>query len=401
MHAPAPHLAPSVPDITGNVSTPALVWDMDVLDDRLAALEKFAEKHGCILNYSIKAASVAPVIDRIGRRVSGIACSSPFEARLARRVLGNRGSVHITSPALRAEDCRELRDTCDRVSFNSLSQLENLQPLLAGGTEFGLRINPQVSIVADPRVDPCREHSKLGIALSDLRKEIKQRPELMDHISGFHIHTGCGNRSFSGLKKSVARIAAALPAAMERIEWFNLGGGYYFDKIFKDSPFEATVERLRDNHGLEVVIEPGAAVVRSAARLLTTVVDLHRSENMTIAVLDTTVNHLPEAYIYGFSPLIKDAVCIVDNATEIPENTYLLAGASCLAGDVFGVYAFKAPLEIGSRLTIEKMGAYTHSQWHWYNGINLPTIYTESKAHGLLVAKTFSFPDFARHCAAQ
>ena len=76
----------SFPDIfDGNLQTPALVWDMDILDDRLDALCRFAEAQHCTLLYSIKASSVAPVLERIGARVSGFACSSPFEARLARQ----------------------------------------------------------------------------------------------------------------------------------------------------------------------------------------------------------------------------------------------------------------------------------------------------------------------------
>ena len=156
---------------------------------------------------------------------------------------------------------------------------------------------------------------------------------------------------------------------------------------------------MREHQDIEVVIEPGTSLVQNAAYLVTTVVDLYPSDGLMIAVLDTTMGHMPEVYTYGFSPPVMGASPVPSDSTDNLDHTYLLAGASCLAGDVFGTYAFDKPIEIGSQIVIEKMGAYTHSQWHWYNGINLPTIYTNSAETGLQMAESFSFPDFAHHCA--
>ena len=381
------------------MQTPALVWDIDTLDERLAAMTDFADQFDCTLYYSVKAAAVAPIIEHIEKRVAGFSCSSPFEAQLASHVIRTDGEIQVTSPALSPDKCGHINGACTKLSFNSLSQMSNLRPYLDDNIELGLRINPQVSVVADPRVDPCRENSKLGVALSDLLREVSEHPDLLDGINGFHIHTGCGTRSFRGLEESVDRIATEMPETLAELDWFNLGGGYMFDKILKVEPFARAVQRLRGDFGLEVIIEPGTAIVQAAASLLTTVVDLHESQGRMIAVLDTMVGHMPEVFTYGFSPPVRDASTVMRPGDTLPDNTYVLAGASCLPGDQFGIYRFEEPLDIGQQLTIEKMGAYTHSQWQWFNGINLPTIYTVSKADGLRLAENFSFPDYARHCA--
>ena len=65
-------------------------------------------------------------------------------------------------------------------------------------------------------------------------------------------------------------------------------------------------------------------------------------EVFTIAVLDTTINHAPEVFDYQLQP---DDVGH-DLAHRHP---YLLAGATCLAGDLFGEYRSVRPLQIGSR----------------------------------------------------
>ncbi len=61
---------------------------------------------------------------------------------------------------------------------------------------------------------------------------------------------------------------------------------------------------------------------------------MFRSGGKTIAVLDTTVNHVPEVFEYQFEP------DVLDHDDDQAEYEYLLAGSSCLAGDLLGVYAF-------------------------------------------------------------
>ncbi|MBT6093347.1 MAG: hypothetical protein HOH04_00590 [Rhodospirillaceae bacterium] len=377
--------------IDDEIDTPALVWDMDVLDARLAALRRFSDTHACRLYYSVKASAVAVVLDHIAAGVDGFSCSSPFEARLSRQVLGNKGVISLTSPALTPAQCDAINETCDHISFNSLGQMKHLGPALKPNVAQGLRINPGLSIVDDPRYDPSRENSKLGIPINSLVKAHSARPDDFVNISGLHIHTACGNRSFKGLTQTIELIEAEIPALLHRARWFNLGGGYAFDKILKTKAFDDTVSRLRDVYGLDVILEPGTAMVQNAARMVSTVVDIFESGTATHAVLDTSVNHMPEVFAYQFQPPVKGA------RRDAP-HTYTLAGATCLAGDIFGTYSFDQPLEVGQRLVIEKTGAYTHGQSHWFNGINLPTVYSHSGAGGLKLERAFTFEDFASRC---
>lgn len=381
-------------DLTGMaLTTPALVWDIDILDSRRTALAGFAADHGCALLYSVKASGVGPVLKRLAPTVAGFACSSPFEARLARKYLGARKSVHLTSPALSARQWAEAAPHCDHVTFNSLGQWRALAPGLDESVQRGLRLNPGHSIVADPRFDPCRPGSKLGVPLADLATALDAGPEAFARIDGLHVHTACGNRSFKGLSATFKRIEAALPELLGKIHWFNLGGGYLFDKIRKSDRFAGVVSRLRDNYGVRVFIEPGTAMVQDAAAIVTTVVDMVDNGGPPIAVLDTTVNHMLEPFVYQYQPAVREA-------KRGARHTYVLAGATCLAGDILGPYDFRKPLKIGQRLTIDKVGAYTHGQSHWYNGVNLPAIYTVAGGRAARLRQAFDYDDFARRCAA-
>ena len=138
-----------------------------------------------------------------------------------------------------------------------------------------------------------------------------------------------------------------------------------------------------------MIIEPGAGVVRDTCFLVAQVVDVFVSDGMQIAVLDTTVNHMPEVFEYQFSP------DVVGDKNE-GRYCYMLTGATCLAGDVFGEYAFDTPLEVGSKVTFTGVGAYTLVKGHTFNGVNLPAIYALTAAGVLKLQKHFDYEDF-RH----
>ena len=122
-------------------------------------------------------------------------------------------------------------------------------------------------------------------------------------------------------------------------------------------------------------------------------IDLFRSEGKSIAVLDTTVNHVPEIFEYQFEP---DIVGHDDDG----EYEYLLAGSSCLAGDVMGEYAFAGRLRVGSRVVLTNVGAYAMVKAHMFNGINLPTIYSVTPNGELALRRRFTYEDFVSRFGA-
>ena len=128
--------------------------------------------------------------------------------------------------------------------------------------------------------------------------------------------------------------------------------------------------------------------MRSAGYIVSTVLDVFQSGGSTVVVLDTSVNHMPEVFEYDFEP---DVVGHDDNAT----HEYLLAGCTCLAGDIFGVYRFCSKLRVGDKIVFSNAGAYTLTKAHMFNGIALPTVYALTP-NGELVPKSHStFDQFA------
>lgn len=360
--------------------TPLLALDEKTLTGNLKMLADLKEKSGAKFLYAIKALPFAPVLEKAADWLDGFAASSLFEARFARGYLRPGQSLQLTTPGLRADEVGELRALCTHIHFNSLGQFERFA---SPGHPAGLRVNPKLSFLADSRFDPCRPHSKLGADIDAVWQSA-----CLDRIEGLQIHTAFSALDYKPLVQTVARLREYFGNSLKKLKWLNLGGGYLFSRIGDHAPLLRLISELRQAYRLDVFFEPGKAVVGDAGCLVAAVVDCFASGGKTVAVLDTSVNHNPEVFEYQRAPVLHEH----DPAGRYP---VLLAGGTCLAGDVFGEYRLAKPPEIGDRVVFTGVGAYTLVKASRFNGCNWPSLGWCAGGR-LKVSKQYSYHDFCR-----
>ena len=376
------------PDGLHEITTPAFVYDERVLHSLLDQVQLIRANGRCQVLFAIKSFSFSDVLSLMAPRLDGFAVSSLYEARLARSVVSGDGSIHITTPGLRDHEVGDIGSLCDFISFNSLSQWDMFRDRVKDGSSCGLRVNPQMSFVDDDRYDPCRPGSKLGVPLPDLVAGLEREPARFAGLKGILFHSNCDSSDFGQLLATVEHIHANAPEVLAAAEWVNLGGGYLLDDEGSAAGLAAAVDFLKSRYDLQVFFEPGAALVRPAGYIVSTVLDVFQSGGSTVAVLDTSVNHMPEVFEYDFEP---DVVGHDEDAA----HEYLLAGCTCLAGDLFGVYRFDHKLRVGDKVVFNNAGAYTLTKAHMFNGIALPSVYALT-AQGELAPKShFTYDEFA------
>ena len=385
------------------VKTPAFVYDEGAIYRLLDYTKPLRERCGAL--FAIKSFSFAPALRVMAPRLDGFAVSSLYEARLARSVAGDAGSVHITTPGLRADELEELGLLCDYVSFNSLGQWERYGANLSGNADCGLRVNPQLSFADDCRYDPCRPQSKLGAPLDELAAVLRDEPGRLDGVRGLLAHSNCDSADFGELRATVERLESRIPGLLRRVEWVNLGGGYLFEEDGEPcgdvGELCRIVDSLRSRYGVKVFIEPGSGLIRAAGYFVASVLDLFRSGGATVAVLDTTVNHMPEVFEYGFQPDVVGALAVRPAtgpgaaAGNDAAHEYLLAGCTCLAGDLFGRYRFDEALKVGDKVVFSNAGSYTLVKAHTFNGVALPAVYALTTEGELALRGSPSFGEYA------
>ncbi len=369
------------------VETPALVYDQSRLEALLERGLVAGELAGAKVLYAVKASAVPLVLECFASRLEGFSVSSPFEARLINEHFP-RAEVHFTSPGVGPNHISELRARCDFIAFNSQTQAKRYGEALAGAVSLGVRVNTGISNISDPRYDPCRPHSKLGVPVAELRRLLAESAVNLD---GLHIHTNSDSIDFGELLDNVQSLFNALPGSY-MFKWVNLGGGY----LLEDTPLEPLVEvaaQVKAHFGAQVYIEPGAGLVRSAGYLVGSVLDIFEVEGKRVAVLDTTVNHMPEVLEFDYQP------GVVGQANDGPFE-YVLAGSTCLAGDIFGTYRLPAALKVGEKVVFEEAGAYSLAKAHWFNGTNLPQVGILDHDGRYRVVRTFGYQDFASYWKA-
>ncbi len=360
-------------------TTPAFVIDENKIIRTLTELINLKKQSGCRVLYSIKALPLKSVIKLTDKYLDGLSISSLFEARLGKEELGNEGSLHITTPGLREEEFQQVSTICSHISFNSISQYQRLAKNANQQTSLGLRINPNLSFATDPRFDPCRLHSKLGI-------DIELITEIPSNIEGLHFHTVFSQLDFQPLEKTVSLLKEKLGSKLTQIKWLNMGGGYLFNQIDNHQAFVELVKQLKEQYGITIYIEPGKAIVGNAGYLVTTVIDRFSRDGKNIVVLDTSVNHNPEVFEYQRKP------SVIEESRE--GGTCLLVGSSCLAGDIFGEYTFNKMPKVGDRLTFSNIGAYSLTKANRFNGYNFPDIYTFDQDKKITLLKQYSYQNY-------
>jgi carboxynorspermidine decarboxylase len=135
-----------------------------------------------------------------------------------------------------------------------------------------------------------------------------------------------------------------------------------------------------------VYLEPGETAVTRSGFLVTEIVDIVRN-GADIAVVDA-----------GVEPHLLDSLIYRTNAKmDLPgggAHTYMVAGRTCLAGDVFGTYAFPGKLSVGDLVVFADAAGYTMVKKNWFNGIQMPSIVVRRLDGKMDVVRRFTYEDY-------
>ena len=365
------------------IPTPSFVYSEKSLEKTSDLVSEIRSVTGCRVLYALKAMPYAGMLQAIEPALDGFAASSLFEARLAKALFPWK-TLHFTTPGLRPHEVGPLSRLCDYMTLNSVNHVRAFASQLSATVNLGVRLNTKLSFVEDEKYDPCRTYSKLGIPLSQMESDVLEK--LSTAIRGLHIHTNADSTDLGELEANVQLLCEHLPPDL-RVDWVNLGGGYLFDELPSLEQLINLITTVKKRFGAEVFIEPGAAFVRNAAMLVSQVIDLFEVDGEKVAVLDTSVNHLPEVLEFNYQPEVL-------GQSNGSGYDYILAGSTCLAGDIFGGYRLSTELTIGSRVVFPGSGAYTLAKAHRFNGVNLPQIWALGYDGTLRLRKKYSFQQY-------
>ncbi len=361
-----------------NPATPCYLIDERKLLRNLKTIRRVRDRSGAKSLLALKCFSTWSVFGLMRQYMDGTTSSSLPEARLGYEKFGKE--VHAYSVGFTRPEVRAVSAFADTVIFNSLSQLTRFARETRG-RKLGVRVNPRISYSHYDLADPARRYSRLGV--TDRTALLAAAPRL----SGAMFHFNCENDDFPSFAAALDTIGRKFGPFLKKMEWVSLGGGIAFTKPgYPVESFCRTLKAFRDRFGVQVYLEPGEAAITGCAELVTTVLDVVHNE-IDVAILDASMEaHMLDHLIYRTSPKI---------ASPGPGRyPVMLAGRSCLAGDVFGQYSLKTRLKTGSVVRLADAAGYTMVKKNWFNGLPMPSICVKRLSGTLETVRRFSYKDY-------
>jgi carboxynorspermidine decarboxylase len=360
--------------------TPYYLIDETKLRKNLETIRFIRDETGAKFVLALKCFSTWSVFDLMREYMDGTTSSSLFEARLGNEKFGKE--VHAYSVVYTADEINEVREFAHKIIFNSVSQLRMFYGQVEG-KNIGLRVNPGVSYSHFDLADPARKCCRLGVSGY---QDVEAVAEL---INGIMFHFNCENDDVENITAAIRQIGNHYGAILETMEWVSLGGGIFFTK--EGYPVDRFCNVLKDfseKYAVQVYLEPGEAVITQTTELVTTVLDVVHNE-IDIAIVDSFLEgHLLDHLIYRTSPKISHP--------GPGANRIMIAGRSCLAGDVFGTYELDTKLKTGDEVRVADAAGYTMVKKNWFNGLPMPSIVVRRLNGKTELIRSFGYEEFER-----
>lgn len=368
------------------VQSPAYVADIKALKQNLAVAAHIKHETGCRILLATKSFAMFELFPLFAQGLDGTTASGLYEARLAHEHF--HGEIHAYSPAYSDQEIRDLLPFCNYLYFNSLLQLERYGPLCRAAhgerSQLGLRVNPQLSLVKNnpDLYDPSAPGSRFGVFKESLT------PEVLAMVDALHVHNLCENMAEDSVRL-IHHLMSVMPDALESVETINLGGGHYFTHPdYEVTALIEAINTLQARFNVNTILEPGGALTFDAGYLVASVLDIVDDRAVPIAMLDVSPTcHMPDVLEMPYRPEV-----VGDSPKG--RHRYVLAGKTCLSGDVVGTYAFDAPLQVGGKVVIKDMLQYTIVKTTMFNGMPLPDLGVLEEDGTYRVVHSFGYGDF-------
>ncbi|MDW6017236.1 MULTISPECIES: carboxynorspermidine decarboxylase [Vibrio] len=364
------------------LKTPYFMIDESKLIANLEIAKRLKEISGVKLVLALKCFSTWGVFDIIKPYLDGTTSSGPFEVKLGYETFG--GETHAYSVGYSEDDVKEVADICDKMIFNSQSQLSAYRHLVEGKASIGLRLNPGVSYAGQDLANPARKFSRLGVQADHIDGSV------FDTINGVMFHMNCENKDVDAFIGLLDAISERFGEYLNKLDWVSMGGGVFFTWPGYDvEKLGLALKAFSEKHGVQLYLEPGEAVITKTTDLVVTVVDIVENGMKTAIVDSATEAHRLDTLIYNEPASVLEA-------SESGEHEYVIGSCSCLAGDQFCIAKFDQPLQIGQKLHILDSAGYTMVKLNWFNGLKMPSVYCERSNGDIQKLNEFGYQDFKR-----
>ena len=361
-------------DIARQYATPSYVYSRATIERHWRAFDDaFSSLPHCVC-YAVKANSNIAVLNVLARLGSGFDIVSGGELARVLAAGGEASRVVFSGVGKTAAEIEyALRQNIRCFNVESIPELERINAVASEMdcyAPISIRVNPDVDAQTHPYISTGLKENKFGIAIEQA-EAVYLQAQAMSHITitGVDCHIGSQLTTVAPFVDALQRVLKLVDRLTElgiELQHLDIGGGLgisYSDEV-PPSPEEyaEALTGLLANHDLEVLMEPGRAIVGNAGVLLTKVEYLKQTEEHHFAIVDAAMNDLLRPALYQSWQHILP----VEVTEEKPVRRYDVVGPVCETGDFLGKDRELAIAQ-DDLLAIRSAGAYGFTMSSNYN----------------------------------
>jgi diaminopimelate decarboxylase len=353
----------AVIDLMVEYGSPLYIYSRSQIESNWQQFDQAFGGHPHLICYAVKANSNLAVLNVLAKLGSGFDIVSIGELE---RVVAAGGKPNrcvfsgVSKTKTEIHKALELGIYCFNVeSAAEMDRIESVAEVMGAMAPISIRVNPDVDANTHPYISTGLKENKFGVGI-DRALDLYKKADLSEYLNvcGLDYHIGSQITEVSPFIEALDKaleLISQLKAEGIKISHLDIGGGvgiaYNEEKTINIEKYiQSVLNKVGD---LEVLLEPGRAIVGSAGIFVTQVEYLKQSGVKSFAIIDGAMNDLQRPSLYGS---YHKAVAVEDNLKGI-KDTWDLVGPICETGD-FLAKDRKLTLEQGDYIALMSVGAY-------------------------------------------
>lgn len=354
--------------------SPCYIYSRATLERHWNAFNNAFGSHAHLICYAVKANSNLGVLNVLARLGSGFDIVSIGELERVLQAGGDAKKVVFSGVGKREDEIRaalKIGIRCFNIEvMGELERINQVAGELGVRAPVSFRVNPDVDAQTHPYISTGLKENKFGIAIEDALEAYQAAAALPNiDVVGVDCHIGSQltqTRPFLDALDKVLLLIDKLREHGITLKHLDLGGGLGICYRDEQPPepadyIRAILARLGDTP-LEIMLEPGRAIVGNAGILVTRVEYLKPTEHKNFAIVDAAMNDLVRPALYG----AWQEIIPVKNDSTAPELVWDIVGPVCETGDFLGKDR-TLKLSQNDLLAVRSSGAYGFTMSSNYN----------------------------------
>lgn len=365
-----------LPTLALEIGTPAYVYSTAGLRANWRRFETALAPRGVAISYAIKANSNLAIIRTLAGFGAGADVVSEGEMRraLAAGVPPNR-IVFSGVGKTRSELAVALAAGIHQINVESVPELNLLSAVAVEAdatAPVAIRINPDVDANTHAKITTGRKGDKFGVDL-DMAVEAFRHARSLPGIDPLGIAVHLGSQlldlgPYRSAYRKLAELVRTLRADGFDIRRVDLGGGmgvtYREEAPLDLEAYGALVEAEMTPLDVDLMVEPGRALVAEAGMLLARTIFVKEGSRHRFLILDAAMNDLIRPALYD---AWHDILPVAEPAAGGAVTPYDVVGPVCESGDTFARQRPLPPMRADDLVAFAGAGAYSAVMASEYN----------------------------------